>query len=242
MTNTYVLVPGFWLGAFAWRPVTEELRARGHAVYPLSLTGLGERAHLANPSVSLETHIEDVANLLTYEDLRDVTLVGHSYAGLVVTAVADRMPDRVSRLAYVDTGPLPDGTANADFSPPDERARQEEIVATAGDGWRLPPPPWAAMADGVDGVGPDTIAMLEERSVAQPWKTATTPVRLTGAWEKLPRLGVLSSFTAAQTQAMAQTVPLFQHMAGEAWRYVELPTWHWPMLSKPTELAEILAS
>ena len=242
MTNTYVLVPGFWLGAFAWRPVTAALRARGHEVYPLSLTGLGERAHLATPEVSLETHIEDVANLLRYEDLRDVILVGHSYAGLVVTAVADRMPDRIQRLAYVDTGPLPDGTANADFSSAEDRAQQEALVASVGDGWRLPPPPWAALAAGVDGVGPDTIAMLEERSVPQPWKTATTPVRLTGAWEKLPRLGVLSSFTVAQTEAMAATAPLFQHMAGDRWRFAELPTWHWPMLSRPAELAEILAS
>jgi pimeloyl-ACP methyl ester carboxylesterase len=156
-----------------------------------------------------------------------------------VTAVADRMPDRIRRLAYVDTGPLPDGIANADFSPPDERARQEAIVAS-GDGWRLPPPPWASLASGVDGVGSDTIALLEERSVPQPWKTATTPVRLAGAWEKLPRLGVLSSFTVAQTEAMAATMPLFKHMSGEGWRFEELPTWHWPMLSRPLELAEIL--
>jgi hypothetical protein len=144
----------------------------------------------------------------------------------------------VSRLAYVDTGPLPDGTANADFSSPEDRAAQEAQVA-AGDGWRLPPPPWAALAAGID---VDVIGMLQERSVPQPWKTATTPVRLTGAWEKLPRLGILSSFTAAQTQEMARTVPLFKHMAGDAWRFEELPTWHWPMLSRPVELAELLAA
>jgi pimeloyl-ACP methyl ester carboxylesterase len=240
MTNTYVLVPGFWLGAWAWRPVTEALRGRGHEVYPMSLTGLGEREHLATGGVDLETHITDVTNLLRYEDLRDVILVGHSYAGLVVTAVADRMPDRVSRLTYVDTGPLPDGTANADFSPPEDRAAQEAQVA-AGDGWRLPPPPWAALAAGAD-VGTDVVAMLEERSVPQPWKTATTPVRLSGAWETLPRLGVLSSFTVAQIAAMAATVPLFAHMTGDRWRFEELPTWHWPMLSRPKELAEILSS
>jgi hypothetical protein len=78
--------------------------------------------------------------------------------------------------------------------------------------------------------------------VAQPWKTATTPARLTGAWEKLPRLGVLSSFTVEQAQAMAATVPTMRHMAGEQWRFVELPTWHWSMLSRPADLAEILAN
>ena len=109
MTTTYVLVPGFWLGGWAWRPVTDALRARGHEVYPVTLTGLGERAHLATPDVDLDTHITDVANLLRYEDLRDVVLVGHSYGGLVVTGVADQLPDRVRQLVYVDTGPLPDG-------------------------------------------------------------------------------------------------------------------------------------
>ena len=241
MTNTYVLVPGFWIGAWAWRPVTQELRARGHEVYPVTLTGLAEREHLATPDVDLETHITDVTNLLRYEDLHDVILVGHSYGGVVVTAVADRMPDRVAQLTYVDSGPLPDGVAQADFSGPDERARQEALVAS-GDGWRLPPPPWAALASGVDGVDPETPTMLENRSVAQPWRTATTPVRLSGAWEKTPRLGILSSFTVAQVEAMAGSAPMFRHMAGDGWRFAELPTWHWPMLNRPGELADILDS
>jgi hypothetical protein len=76
--------------------------------------------------------------------------------------------------------------------------------------------------------------------VAQPWASATTPVRLTGAWEKLPRLGILSSFTVEQIQAMATAMPLMRHMAGDSWRYEELPTWHWPMLSRPAELSQIL--
>jgi pimeloyl-ACP methyl ester carboxylesterase len=239
MTKTFILVPGFWVGAWIWRPVTEALRAHGHTVYPVTLTGMADREHLATPDVDLETHITDVTNLLHYENLHDVILVGHSYAGLVVTAVADRMPDRIQQLVYVDTGPLPDGAANADFSGPEERSRSESLVA-GGDGWRLPVPPWAAMAAGVDGIDAETIAMLEQRSVPQPWKCATTPVRLTGAWEKLPRLGVLSSFTTAQTEAMAASAPMLRHMAGDAWRFVELPTWHWPMLSRPADLADIL--
>jgi pimeloyl-ACP methyl ester carboxylesterase len=239
MPKTFVLVPGFWAGAWVWHPVTEMLRERGHTVYPMTLTGLAEREHLATPDVDLDTNITDVANLLRFEDLRDVVLVGHSYAGLVITGVADRMPDRLAQTVYVDTGPLPEGAANADFGGPEERARQEALVA-AGDGWRLPPPPWAELASGVDGVGPDTVALLEERSVPQPWKTAISPVRLTGAWEKVPRLGVLSSFTVAQVQAMAGSAPLFRHMAGDGWRFVDLPTWHWPMLSRPADLVDIL--
>jgi pimeloyl-ACP methyl ester carboxylesterase len=238
--TTFVLVPGFWLGAWAWHSTAAELRRRGHDVYPISLTGLGERAHLARPDTDLDVHVTDVVNLLRYEDLRDVVLVGHSYAGSVVTAAADRVTDRVAQLVYVDTGPLPDGVAQVDFTPPAERERNAASVADHGDGWRLPPPPWADLATGVPDVDDSIVTLLRERSVDQPWATATAPVRLTGAWEKLPRLGVLSSFTAAQAQGMAGTMPLYRHMADDGWRYEELPTWHWPMLSRPIELAAIL--
>jgi pimeloyl-ACP methyl ester carboxylesterase len=238
--TTFVLVPGFWLGAWAWRPVAAELRRHGHDVYPISLTGLGERAHLARPDIDLDVHVTDVVNLLTYEDLSDVVLVGHSYAGIVVTAAADRAADRVAQLVYVDTGPLPDGTAAADFPPPDERERNAALVAGQGDGWRLPPPPWADLAAGVPDVDDSIVDLLRTRSAGQPWATATAPVRLTGAWEKLPRLGVLSSMTISQVQAMAEAMPMGRHMAGDVWRFEELPTWHWPMLSRPAELAAIL--
>jgi pimeloyl-ACP methyl ester carboxylesterase len=238
--TTFVLVPGFWLGAWAWRAVTAVLRGHGHDVYPTSLTGLGERAHLARPDTDLDVHVTDVVNLLRYEDLRDVVLVGHSYAGSVITAAADRATDRVAQLVYVDTGPLPDGVAQDEFNPPAERERNAALVVDHGDGWRLPPPPWADLAAGAPDVDDSIVTLLRERSVAQPWATATSPVRLTGAWEKLPRLGVLSSFTVAQVQGMAATLPLCRYMAGDAWRYEELPTWHWPMLSRPAELAAIL--
>jgi pimeloyl-ACP methyl ester carboxylesterase len=240
--TTYVLVPGFWLGAWAWRPVTEALRAQGHAVYPLTLTGLAERAHLATPETNLDTHVTDVVNLLRYEDLTDVVLVGHSYGGLVVTAAADRVPERVRALAYVDTGPLPDGTAQADFTGPEERAGSEKVVQEYGDGWRLPPPVWTDLAADVWRIDGESLAALTERSVPQPWASAVQPVRLTGAWERFPRLGILSSFTVEQTEAMAGQSPLFRHMAGDGWTYKELPTWHWPMFSRPAELADLLHS
>lgn len=100
---TYVMVGGAWIGAWAWQRVARGLRANGHEVYPLSLTGLGERAHLARPDVDLETHIADVINLLEYEGLDDVMLVGHSYAAFVITGVADRAGDRLGALVYLDS-------------------------------------------------------------------------------------------------------------------------------------------
>jgi pimeloyl-ACP methyl ester carboxylesterase len=239
--TTYVLIPGFWLGAWAWRPVTAALRAQGHEVYPLSLTGMGERAHLATPGTTLDTHVTDVVNLLRYENLTDAVLVGHSYAGLVITAAADRVPERVRGLAYVDTGPLPDGTAQADFGGPEEWRRNQALIEEYGEGWKLPPPPWAELAADVPDVDGEALAALVEYSVPQPRGTIVEPVRLTGAWEKLPRLGILSSFTAEQVRGMAAAMPMFAHMAGDNWTYEELPTWHWPMFSRPEELAGLLA-
>src|SRR5215204_5602620 len=121
MTTTYVLVGGAWLGGWCWKPVARRLRDEGHDVYPATLTGLGDRVHLASAQVDLETHITDVVNLIEFEDLRDVVLLGHSYGGLVVTGVADRKAERISKLVYLDTGPLPDGVAVIDTYPAEAR-------------------------------------------------------------------------------------------------------------------------
>lgn len=236
--STYVLLPGFWLGAWAWRDVAAELRGRGHDVRPLSLTGMGERAHLARPDTDLETHVTDVLNLIRYEDLHDVVLVGHSYAGaVVVPSVAERMPGRISKLVFVDSGPLPDGMSQSEFGPPEEQARNAEQVRTTGEGWRLPPPEWAQFAPPLPD---DVLDRLVRLSAPQPWATATAPVHLSGAWRKVPRLHVLCSFTADEIRALAATVPAFGHMATDDWDHADLPGWHWPMFDRAAELAAIL--
>ena len=146
-----VLVPGACLGGWAWREVAEDLRGRGHEVHPVTLTGLGERVHLATPQVDLETHIADVVNLLDYEDLEDVVLVGHSYSGTVVTAVADRRPQRIAKVVYLDTSPLPDGKAIADVQTPEQRELQRLEVERNGDGWRWPVPDEQTLVSGAFG-------------------------------------------------------------------------------------------
>jgi pimeloyl-ACP methyl ester carboxylesterase len=99
---TFVLVHGAWHGGWCWQRVTPLLRAAAHEVYTPTLTGLGERAHLLTPAIGLETHVQDIAHVLEYEDLRDVVLVGHSYGGVVITGVAERLPDRIGQLVYLD--------------------------------------------------------------------------------------------------------------------------------------------
>ena len=148
-----MLVGGGWLGGWCWQPVARRLRDNGHDAYPVTLTGLGERTHLASSEVDLETHITDVVNLVGFEDLHDIILLGHSYGGVVVTGVADRIPGRISQLVYLDPEPLPDGTALIEAFPPDARTYIERQVEELGDGWRFPMPPqkswptWAAWKD-----------------------------------------------------------------------------------------------
>jgi pimeloyl-ACP methyl ester carboxylesterase len=129
--STYVLVHGAWGGSFGWRKVRPLLQQAGHQVFTPSLTGLGERAHLATPEVNLSTHIQDVYNAIWYEDLSDIILVGHSYGGMVVTGVADRMPERIQHLVYLDAFLPADGQSLYDLGGGQRPA----------DDWRVPPPP-----------------------------------------------------------------------------------------------------
>ena len=99
---TFVLVHGGWAGGWQWREVASLLRAAGHDVFTPTLTGLGERVHLASPDVGLDTHIQDILMVLEYEELRDVILVGYSYSGMVITGVAERAPERLAHLVYLD--------------------------------------------------------------------------------------------------------------------------------------------
>jgi pimeloyl-ACP methyl ester carboxylesterase len=242
--STFVLVPGFWLGGWAWRDVAASLRAAGHTVYTPSLTGFGERVHLISPAVNLETHITDIVNLLQFEELHDVILLAHSGAMQAVTGAADRIPERLARLIYLDTGPLPNGMPQADFGPPEQRARDERIIAEQGDGWRLPFPDWETLSQQASLTGIDEAARKRIRALAvpMPWSLATDTLQLINpALALLPKLAILNSFTEADLRQMiASGIPAFTMMAGPEWRYVELPTSHWAMFSEPAKLADIL--
>jgi pimeloyl-ACP methyl ester carboxylesterase len=243
---TFVLVPGAWLGGWAWAGVTPLLRAAGHAVHPATLTGLGERAHLASPRIDLDVHVTDVVNLIEYEGLDGVVLVGHSYAGAVVTGVADRVPSRLAQVVYLDSGPLAGGSAYLDMLTPEARRQVERSVAEQGDGWRLPMPSWEELEKvagaSLAGLGEQERSLLRSRAVAQPIGTYTQPLALRDpAREELPRAMISCSFPLARVRELiAAGHPWFVELAGPQWSLHELPTSHWPMLSRPGDLARLL--
>ncbi|MFC7549832.1 alpha/beta fold hydrolase [Plantactinospora sp. GCM10030261] len=235
--TTFVLVPGFWLGAWAWQDVTDALRTAGHEAHPLTLTGVADRADLATPEVGLDTHTADIVRHLEDADLRDVVLVGHSGGGMPVTQAADRIPERISRVVYVDSGALPDGTAQFDTYPPEEQRRLRTLI---GDGHLLPPPDWNPADDpeslaGLDG---SALRLLRERATPHPLRAATDPVRLTGG-RPVPTTLIACTFPVPVVeQLIAEGHPFFATMAGA--HLVGLPTGHWPMLSEPRALADAL--
>ncbi|KEK26334.1 alpha/beta fold hydrolase [Bacillus gaemokensis] len=136
---TFVLVHGAWDGGYVWKEVATSLRKDGHEVYTPTLTGLGERTHLLQPSVGLETYIQDVINIIQYEQLHDVILVGHSYSGMVITGVAEVIPESIKNLVYVDAMLPNDGDSVMDISGPGMATHFIEEVKLHGEGWRVLP-------------------------------------------------------------------------------------------------------
>jgi pimeloyl-ACP methyl ester carboxylesterase len=221
---TYVLVHGAWHGGWCWRDVVAPLRGAGHDVHVPTLTGLGERVHLYNPEIGLRTHVDDVMNLLRYGDLRNVVLVGHSYAGFVVREVADRLPDRVARLALVDAWAGRDGESLHDRAP---RFFLDWLDSVTVDG-TIPPAP-ASLVGVTD---PVQTAWLESLLAPHPRRTFSDPARLTGAVDELPCRAVLCSPDGPMP---------FPRIAAEfGWPATVLDVGHDAMVTAPAELAKIL--
>ena len=216
---TYVLVHGACHGGWCWRRVAPLLRAARHEVFTPTLTGLGERAHLAHRGIDLEAHIQDVAAVLAYEELREVVLVGHSYAGLVITGVAERAADRLAQLVYLDAGVPRDGEAGLDLFAPEEVAAMRARVAAAGEGWRLPPPggeqPW-------DVTSPDDVQWVRSKVTPHPFATFTQPLRLANpAAAALPKTFIHCTGTAPSRW---REICLRRVRSEPGWRYRALAT------------------
>ena len=175
----FVLVHGGWQGGWSYQRLARLLRKAGHEVYTPTLTGLGERSHLAHAPINLDTHIADVENLIVWEDLGDVTLVGHSYGGMVVTGVADRIPERIARLVYLDATIPQDGQTLLGLRP--EYRDMMLQLAAAAEG-RFVPPPQASEFD----ARPEFWPLLDARNVPHPLACFTQAIRLGGACWKIP--------------------------------------------------------
>jgi pimeloyl-ACP methyl ester carboxylesterase len=226
---TFVLVHGAWEAGWLWKGLAARLEAGGHAVYRPTLTGLGERAHLASPAVDLETHVADVLAVLRMEDLTGVTLVGHSYGGMVTGAVADRAAERIGALIYLDAFIPEDGASQLELSAP-ARAAYFEKRAAEHDGWSMP----ALPASDWEVTDPAHVRLLERFSVAHPIATFRQKARLAGNHLRIAKIAYL----LATGGRRASSFPAFAAKAQAAgWPVGEIESHHFPMLSKPAETA-----
>jgi len=231
---TFVLVHGGGHGGWCYQRITPFLRAERHEVYTPTLTGLGERSHLLNPDIDLDVHIRDVVNVLHYEDLRDVILVGHSYGGMVITGTADRALDRVGQLVYLD-GALPEnGESLAQMTPVLMETAHSEARIVDGVELVLWPGPDAGRSYGV--TDPAALAWMQERLTPHPWKSFTQRLRLANEAlvKKIPRTNINC------TETLSRRPPERARRAFEADRVWEIDTGHDLMITEPRAVADLL--
>ena len=229
-SKTFLLCHGAWGGGWSWRKMHPLMQTAGHRLLTPTYTGLGERAHLAAPSTDLDTHIQDILNVIYYEDLRDIVLVGHSYGGMVATGVADRARDQIAQLVYLDAFVPDDGQCLLDFLPESERQRMRDAAAS-GDGWRVPANP--TPPDTL----PEDVAWLTPRRVDMPLKCFEQRLRLQEPLT-LPR-----SYIYCTRIPPADLFGLFAKRARTepGWRCVDIDASHAAMLTVPDALMALLA-
>jgi len=229
--TTFVLVQGAWHGSWCWKRVRAALQAKGHDVHTPALTGIGERSHLLSPQVNLDTHINDVVNLVTWEDLTDVVLCGHSYGGCVIRGVADRIGERIAKLVYLDAFVLEHGESLHGTLPPEQRDMQLDATKQYGDGWRVPPIPAE-----VFGVNAADAAWVNSQCTMQPIATFQQPLTLRNAAE--PAIPTLYIFASGWE---GSPFPKFHERAkAKGWRTQTLACGHDVMLDMPAELTQAL--
>lgn len=232
VTPPIVLVHGSFHGGWCWQRVVPLLAAAGHRVWTPTLAGLAERSTQGRAGIGLATHIEEIAQLLEYEDLHDVLLVGHSYAGMVLSGVAERQAARIRRLVYLDAFVPADGQAMFDFLPR-HFAEEWAGAAQAGNGWGIPPPP--AEVFGITDAG--DIAWVQARLTPMPLATHTDTIRLPGDQAAGLRRSYLWCRQSGVLDATAARI-----RQSPAWDFRALEAGHDIMLTAPALLAQALAT
>jgi pimeloyl-ACP methyl ester carboxylesterase len=226
---TFVLVHGAWHGAWCWRRVARLLTAKGHDVFTPTLTGVAERSHLLTPDIDLATHILDVVNEMTWQELKDVVLVGHSYAGMVMSGVAEKMEQAIGSFVMLDAFLPESGQSLVDLQPPPAR---DAVLAAEGGGATVMPPRPAAMFN----VNDKDRAWVDAQCTPHPIKCFTQTLALSGARERIAK--------KAYIRAASYPSPPFDHGLATArargWRSYEVVCGHDVMLDRPERLAEIL--
>jgi len=234
--RSFVLVHGSWHGAWCWDRTAQQLRMRGHRVYAVTQTGLGDRQHLLGAANHIDVYVNDIVNLIEAEELDDVVLVGHSFGGIPVTGAAARLSGRISSLVYLDAGvPRSGESALSPLSPEEQALRRKAVVPLAGVDVLMPP----SEIPRFWGLNASDSEWVKRRLTPHPFATYATPLRFDdAAWERLPRTYV--QCTAPWHPALGAMQARLRE--DRKWRWIEFAAGHDGMVTHPQELAEILAS
>lgn len=222
---TFVLVHGAWHGSWCWKRVRRALQLQGHEVFTPTLSGIGERAHLLAKSVDLETQTSDVLNLIRWEELDDIILCGHSYGGMVVTGVADRLSARIRSLVYLDAFVPEDGQSLAHFAP----ITEEQLV----DGWKCKP-----ISAEIFGVNAADRQWVDRQCTVQSVACFTQPARLTGGLAQVSRVTYV--YAAGWAGGHSPFEPFYEQAKARGWTTLALDCGHDVMLDRPAEVTGVL--
>ena len=232
MTN-FVLVHGAWCGGWVWRDVADILRAAGHDVFTPTLSGMGDRAHLLTGEINLQTHIQDIVSTIEYERLSDVSLVAHSYGGMVATGAADRITDKIDALIYLDAALPEDGQVMLDLVSAERRQTVIQLAKDEGGGIGIPSS--LLLDTGIEDT--DQRAAFIARTCLHPLAAQLDPIRLTGNFKRIRRkayilAAISNSHHFRGYMEWAQKEP--------GWVGEEIQSLHFPMATMPQETADML--
>jgi pimeloyl-ACP methyl ester carboxylesterase len=230
--SPFVLIPGAFHGGWLWARIADRLVAAGHRVFAPSLAGIGDRAAGLHGGINLSTHIEEIAALVRFEHLTDAVLVGHSYGGMIVSGVADRMPDAFRALVYCDALAPRDGDTVAELVAPERKNLFFDTASREG-GWLVRPVP----AQSFDIASAADRVWVDELCTPQPLATFIERIKLTGSWQTVANLIYVLGANYRSDTLKRHAAPL---RGDPRWQFHELPSGHHPMLDTPEDLARIL--
>ena len=233
---TFVLVHGAFFGAWCWQRVIPRLEARGHNVHAVTLTGLGERAHLLTPEVGLQTHVDDVVNLLESKDLHEVVLVGHSYAGMVIGCASHRVPQRLAHLVYLDAFVPEHGKSLFDLQVERFRNALQALADVEGGGWKIPPLDPGGETLGVSNA--EDIEWLRSKLTAHPLRTLREQATL----DHPNAHRILRTYISCTGNPPdGSFLRIAEKLKAEpGWSCLELPSSHSAMITAPDALTDRL--
>jgi pimeloyl-ACP methyl ester carboxylesterase len=227
--TTFVLVHGAWRGAWIWNRLSKLLSAKQHTVIAPTLTGVGERSHLLSPEIDLETHVLDVVNVMKWQDLRDVVLVGHSYSGMVISGVAEKMEKSIASLVMLDAFFPANGQSLTDLLPPPQR---DAILKAASDGATSLPPVPAAIFN----VNENDRAWVDAQCTPHPIKCFLQKIALTGARDRITKKAYIRGVKFDGVQFDAG----LSEARNSGWKTFQIDAGHDVMIDAPAQLADTL--